>query len=219
MNLFFKNSSNKVHNLIMEQIESVETCLVSFEAFIQAATTPETPIETLRALAATIDTTEDEADVALRSMIDSLNDSFLPATRENLIAIGTECDKVANKCEELSRKMVTQKFQFPAACYDAVKDILAITHNQFDVLENAIHQMFESFGDLQKDHAILDEIRALESKVDADEQKLYEQIFDMPIGLAERMQTAGFVEVLADISDVIENIADKIQIMLISRKA
>lgn len=219
MNLFFKNSSNKVHNLIMEQIEAVETCLVNFEAFMQAATTPETPIETLRALAATIDMKEDDADISLRRMIDSLNDSFLPATRETLIAIGTECDKVANKCEELSRKMVTQKFRFPVECNEAIKNILSITHEQFDVLEDAIHQLFDSFGDLQKDHSILDNIRSLESKIDADEQKLYEMIFDMPMGLAERMQAASFVEVLADLSDVIENIADKIQIMLISRKA
>jgi len=219
MNLFFKSSTNNVHNLIMAQIEAVESCLVSFEAFIQASVTPETPIETLRTLAATIDTKEDEADVSLRRMIDSLNDSFLPATRENLIAIGTECDKVANKCEELSRKMVTQKFRFPTEYAEAINDILNVTHKQFDVLENAIHQLFDSFGDLQKDHSILDEIRALESQIDADEQNLYEQIFELPMGLAERMQAAGFVEVLADISDVIENIADKIQIMLISRKA
>ena len=33
------------------------------------------------------------------------------------------------------------------------------------------------------------------------------------------MQTARFVELVCDISDVIENIADKIQIMLITRKA
>lgn len=41
----------------------------------------------------------------------------------------------------------------------------------------------------------------------------------MDVSLAEKMQLFQFVEWLADLSDIIENIADKIQIMLITRKA
>ena len=79
--------------------------------------------------------------------------------------------------------------------------------------------MFSDFGQLLKDHTILDEIRKLETKVDVIELKLYDKVFSMDIGLAERMQMTQFIETICDISDVIENIADKIQIMLVSRKA
>ena len=79
--------------------------------------------------------------------------------------------------------------------------------------------LFSKMNALQKDPAILDEIRALESKVDRIEDKLNEDIFTLDIGLAEKMQISHIVELLCDLSDIIEDIADKIQIMLIARKA
>ena len=78
--------------------------------------------------------------------------------------------------------------------------------------------MFSDFNSLLKDRKLLDDIRAQESRVDVIEQNLYKQIFSMNIGLAERTQIAKFIELICDISDIIENIADKIQIMLITRK-
>ena len=79
--------------------------------------------------------------------------------------------------------------------------------------------MFSQFDELLKDHAILDEIRDLESKVDEIEMALYEEIYSQEMGLGEKIQIAGFVEMLCDVSDIMEDVADKIQIMLITRKA
>ena len=87
------------------------------------------------------------------------------------------------------------------------------------LFEKSISTLFAKFGELLKNHTILDDIRALETNVDVIEQKLYEKIFALDLGLAERNQMASFVELVADLSDIIENIADKIQIMLITRKA
>ena len=41
----------------------------------------------------------------------------------------------------------------------------------------------------------------------------------MDIELAAKMQLFDIIDLFCDISDIIENIADKIQIMLIARKA
>ena len=79
--------------------------------------------------------------------------------------------------------------------------------------------LFAKFNAMLQDHSILDEIRAQESKVDAVEEKLYEAIFAMDMDLAHQAQMASFVEQICDVSDIIEDIADKIQIMLITRKA
>ena len=79
--------------------------------------------------------------------------------------------------------------------------------------------LFSKMNTLQKDTSILDEIRSLESQIDKLEQKISESIFDSDIELAAKMQFASIVERLCDISDIIEDIADKIQIMLITRKA
>lgn len=48
---------------------------------------------------------------------------------------------------------------------------------------------------------------------------LDEQIFDSGLDVAEKMQFSHIVEYVCDLSDIIENIADKIQNMLITGKA
>ena len=217
--MFNKNSANKVHALIVEHMQAVEECVIKFEGFMRAATTPETVNETLRALSADVGEAENVADKALRRMIDSLaGGTFLASTKEDIIAISTSCDKVANKCETIAKIIVCQKVKLPAEFAEDVLNILSITRKQFDVLEESIGQFFEKFGALLQNHAILDDIRTLESEVDAIEVKLYDEIFALDMDLAHQMQLSNVIELVADISDIIENIADRIQIMLISRK-
>ncbi|MBQ9768608.1 MAG: DUF47 family protein, partial [Clostridia bacterium] len=121
--------------------------------------------------------------------------------------------------ESVSNRVVLQRFSFPEEYSEDILDMLSVTHEQFEILETCIGRMFASLGDFLKDHSLLDEVRRKETKVDIIEQKLYEQIYGLDLDLAHKMQLAQYVEMLADISDIIENIADKIQIMLITRKA
>ena len=209
-----------VHILILEQLRDVESCLLYFESFMRAACTPETVHETLKSLAQNVGDAEAKADISLRKMIDSLQGhAYLPSTREDIISVATSCDKIANKCEGIANHVVYQRFTFPTQFADDLLKIVAITHDQFEVLEKAVTKMFSNFGELLRDHAILDEIRGFESQVDKIEHNLNEIIYTLDIELAARMQLAKYVESLADISDTIENIADKMQIMLITRKA
>jgi predicted phosphate transport protein (TIGR00153 family) len=220
MNMFSKSSSPKVTALINEQIKDVEGCLINFENFMRAAVTPETAPETLRSLSTGVHQMENAADRSLRVMIDSLvGGAYLPSTREDLINVATSCDKIANTCESAAKMMVLQKFSFPKEYSADIMDILSHTRVQFTLLAKAIDMLFSKFNAMLQDHSILDDIRAEESKVDAIEEKLYESIFATDLDLAHQTQMAGFVDEICDISDVIENIADKIQIMLITRKA
>ena len=218
--MFTKTSKGKaVYLLITEQIRDVEACLLYFESFMKAACTPATVHETLKSLAKNVADAEAKADISLRKMIDSLGSAYLPSTREDLISIATSCDKIANKCESVSNRVVLQRFSFPEEYSEDILDMLSVTHEQFEILETCIGRMFASLGDFLKDHSLLDEVRRKETAVDIIEQKLYEQIYGLDLDLAHKMQLAQYIEMLADISDIIENIADKIQIMLITRKA
>jgi len=218
MIMFSKNNSSKVHTMIMEQIKDVDGCLIAFENFMDAALKPETSLETLRAFSSGVHQMENAADRSLRVMIDSLGGTFLPSSREELISIATSCDKVANKCEHLALMMVYQRFRFPQEFSEDIKGMLAAVRKQFDLLKESISMLFSKFGDLLEDHSILDRIREHESQADAIEDKLYERIFAMDLDLAHQMQISDFVGSVGDIADTIENIADKIQIMLITRK-
>ena len=203
----------------MEQIKDVEICLVCFENFMRVATQPESKQESLRALSQELVQKEADADASLRRMIDSLlHVSFLPSTKEELIDIASSCDRVANKCEHTAVLLVVQKFRFPAEYEQNILDILGETIRQFELLQKSISMLFSEFGAFMKDHSILDQIRECESKVDRIEQKLYEDVFSNDMDLAHQTQLARFIELVCDVSDIIENIADKIQVMLITRK-
>ena len=218
MGIFRKNSD--IHTLIMEQIEDVEKALLSFEGFMRAATTPETANETLRALSKGVCDAEDVADCSLRAMIDSLAEgSYLPSTREDLIAVATSCDKVANKCETIAKIMVQQRISLPADSSEPLMEIISITKTQFSVLEESISKLFAKFAALQQDHSILDRVRSLETEIDVIEDKLQDDLFASNMALAEKLQLSELYVLFGDISDIIEDIADKIQIMLIARKA
>ena len=217
--MFKRTKNNEVHAFIMAQIRDVEACMRSFENFIRAASSSATDADTLQMLCDDVCKKEDVADISLRRMIDSLaGTSFLPSSREDLIAIATSCDKVANKCEYVALTAVYQHFRFSGGHANALLRIITITHKQFDLLEESISLLFSRFGDLLKDHSILDRIRSLETDVDHIEQKLYKDIFLMDLDLAHQMQLSNYVESLCDLSDIIEDIADKIQIMLVTRK-
>ena len=200
----------KVHILISEQIKDVEECLITFEGFMRAAVVPSTAGETLRSLAAGVDKAENAADVSLRRMIDSLSGQYLPSTRQDLIALATSCDHVANKCEHIAKSMVTRKIRFPEEFGDDLMEIISLTKQQFTILEQSITLLFTQLGAFLKDHHILDEIRTLESRVDAIEENLYEKIYAMDLDVANQDRMAGMLELICDSSDIIENIADQI---------
>ncbi len=218
--MFQKTKNQNIHKLIMEQINDVENCLVKFESFIRAACTPNVNTQTLCALSEEVSEQESVADISLRRMIDSLSGSaFLPSSREEIISIATSCDRVANKCEAFSQIVILQQLKLPVEYAESMLEIASITKVQFSLLKESISCLFSNFGAFLKDHSILDQIREEESKVDDIEKMLYKKTFALDLGLAERMQISNLVEHICAVSDVIENIADKIQIMLVTRKA
>ena len=218
--MFTRTKNDKVHGLIMKQLQDVKSCLESFEDFMRITTSSMDNTDALRKLCDTVYEKEHLADITLREMIDSLGGAmFLPSTREDLISIGTRCDKIANKCEDICYMVVLQNFTFPSEYNSDIEEILDITRKQFDLLEQSISMLFARMGDLMKNHSILDNIREHESQIDVYERKLLEKTYRRDMELAQRMQLTSFVEDLCDISDIIENIADKIQIMLVTRKA
>lgn len=213
-----KKNSN-VYAIIVEEIQNVDKCLVCFEGFLHAAMIPETPRETLNALRADVSKAENAADDSLRSMILSLSKgSYLPSTREELIDLGNSCDRIANRCERVANLIVLYRFRFPNGFSEDILKIIEITKKQLSLLQQAIGKLFSEMNHLQKDPSILDEIRALESQVDTIEFDLSQRIFDLDVELAARMQFFELLEKICDMSDMIEDIADKIQIMLITRK-
>ena len=203
--MLFKKRGPDVHALIMAQIRDVEKCMLIFEDFMTAA--------------ANCDDMKSDVLRAMRDKIDLRTAPYLPATKADLIAIATSCDKIANKCETVATRIVTRRIACPKVYVDDILKIFAITKDQFQMLEECISMLFSKMNVLAAEPEHLAKIRALESQVDKLEEGIYEHLFDSDMELAEKTQIARVVELLCDLSDIVEDIADKIQIMLITRMA
>lgn len=219
MNLLPKKSANNVVSVILEQLKDVEACLKEFTSFMLVAVDPSSDYSQLEIMASKVSQLEKTCDASLRKMIDSLNATLLPGTRRELIDIATLCDEVANNCQNTALMMVYQNFRFPVEFSEDLMRIMELTGKQMTLLMNAVSKLYTEFGKLLKDHSILDEIRAVETEVDDIEEKLIKITYSMDIGLAEKMQMAKFLNKVADVSDIIEDVSDAIQICLIMRKS
>ncbi|MEG0541630.1 MAG: TIGR00153 family protein [Angelakisella sp.] len=166
-----------------------------------------------------IDAKEKEADAARRAVVNEfLSGGMLPQTRTELLRLVELNDGVANKAQDVSRQIVYECVTFPDALKPDIKKMVDLTLQQLEALSHAIELLFSNYEQLIKDNSILEEVKNFEGLVDEDELQLIRAIFAMDIHLAEKNHMKYFVSKIADISDLIEDIADAIQIMVVLRK-
>ena len=217
--LIFSNKNPKLSKCFSDHREDVVNCFGKFEEFFKVLFSDNPDPATLQSLKIAVDNCENAADGELRHVVDLLSDSFLPTTRTHLITVVQTTDDVANLCQEIVRHIMLEKVEMPTAIRADLLEIIAITKTQLSILYNAVDLLINDFKTLNNDRKVLDDVRAEESKVDNIQAALHERIFTLDISLAEKVYFRDMMEHICDLSDMIEDISDKIQIMLIARKA
>ncbi len=216
--LIFNNKNPKLSKCFSDHQEDVVNCLGKFEEYMTALFAG-TDRNTLQSMKVAIDNCEHAADEELRHVVDLLSDFFLPTTRTNMIAIVQSTDSVANISQSVARRIFIEKANLPECTHKDILEIIKISKVQLDILYKAVDLLLNDYKKIFKDRKILDDIRAEESKVDSIEQMLYERVFDLDLPLYEKIYYRDFIAHICNISDVIEDIADKIQIMLVERES
>lgn len=217
--LLFNNKNPKVAKCFADHHEDVVGCIEKFEEFIKESFAATPDKDKLLSLKAAVDNCENAADGELRHVVDLMSESFLPATRSSLISVVQSTDEVANICQEIARQIMLEKITLPAPLHNDILEIISITKDQLGILYIAIEKLFNDYKSIFNDRKILDDIRGEESKVDRIEAMLHTRIFELDLSLCEKIYYRDLVEDICDLSDVIEDIADQIQIMLVEREA
>ena len=217
--LIFSNKNPKLSKCFSDHREDVVNCFGKFEEFFKVLFSDNPDPATLQSLKIAVDNCENAADGELRHVVDLLSDSFLPTTRTHLITVVQTTDDVANLCQEIVRHIMLEKVEMPTAIRADLLEIIAITKTQLSILYNAVDLLINDFKTLNNDRKVLDDVRAEESKVDNIQAALHERIFTLDISLAEKVYFRDMMEHICDLSDMIEDISDKIQIMLVEREA
>ena len=217
--LIFSNKNPRLSKCFSDHRTDVLNCYGKFEDFFRVLFSDNPDPTVLQSIKTVIDNCENAADGELRHVVDLLSDSFLPTTRTHLITLVQCTDDVANLCQEIVRHVMLEKIDFPAPIRADLLEIIAITTTQLSILYNAIDLLINDFKTLNNDRKVLDDVRAEESKVDNIQALLHGRIFALDISLAEKVYYRDMMEHICDLSDMIEDISDKIQIMLIEREA
>jgi len=217
--MIFRKKDDRVQNCFEDHHHSVAECLEDMQDFFKELFSENCDKNKLESIYVSIDSSESAADRELRHIVDLLSGAFLPMTRSNLIAIVQNTDDIANACQSIARRVLLEKIQLPKELHHDILEIINITRGQLDILYKAIDKLLNNFGGLLKNKKILDDIRREESRVDNIEEMLHERIFDMDITLTEKIYYRDLVSRIGQISDIIEDLSDRMQIMLVEREA
>jgi predicted phosphate transport protein (TIGR00153 family) len=218
----FTDKEKKVKELIDEHVRKVGGCLECFkecfEAFLQED----------RAKAESIhedcDYAETEADMVRRKIGDDLySGAFLPIARKDIYMLTESVDEIANKAEAASDMMVSQRPNVPDDYRKVLQEIVEITSKMFDVFQEAV-ALFEPYETLQADDSLaairekITSIGVMESEVDNLEETLMRTIFQSDVPLANKIQLERFLRRITHISDVMEDAAERLYVLVIRER-
>jgi predicted phosphate transport protein (TIGR00153 family) len=212
----------EVKKLIDKHVKKVGKCLDCFESCFEAYFEGEfTKAQTIHD---NCDHAETEADILCREIGDHLfSGAFLPIERKDIYMM-TDCvDEIANKAETACDVVVYQSPEVSEAYVKTLREIIEIVMEMFRIFQDAV-RLYEPYEALQAHDvlaAIKEKIRAvsvMESEIDKKEEALLITIFHSDLPLANKIQMESFLRRIAEISDVIEDAADRLYILVIRER-
>ncbi|MFH1672394.1 MAG: TIGR00153 family protein [Pseudomonadota bacterium] len=181
-------------------------------------------IDAAKTSAKEVDSLETKADKVLRRIIACLQGgAFLPIMRKDIFQLACSVDDVANAAEKFCDLCLAQRPEIPKAFRGAFSDITRANVEMFPNLKKAIETLrLGQFGWVGDDASpfkkIAEKIGIQESDIDDLEWKLTREIFNSDLPLANKIHIHALLTDITKISDLTEDVADRIQI-LITREA
>jgi len=204
----------EVISLMDQHLEKVGECLESMRKTIEDYLKGD--IDSAKANGLKTHNLEGEADGLRRRIIEEFHKgAFLPALREDLIGLALSVDKVADRAEStcdfimLTRPDIPEEFKedFRKATLDSLAAFLPLREGKMN--------LFKDFS-LSREKTI--EVHRLEGKVDDEEWKLNRRIFTSELPLAQKMLLRDVIWHIASVSDVIEDAADVLEVLIIKKQ-
>jgi uncharacterized protein len=213
--MFWDKKEQQVKEFMKEHLEKVKECLDLFETTI--ALYLDGKEEEANVSSYNVHKKEHEADECRRKILAKLSEgAFLPFFREDYIGIVELVDKIANRAKTVTQTMVIEGPKIPQEMHE---DIRALANRAVITLEPLVKLFDVPLLDKSKSLALIQEISTREQVADSIEFKLLKRLFkEINISLAEKIIIGNLVTIIAEVADAIENVGDRIQI-LISKQA
>jgi predicted phosphate transport protein (TIGR00153 family) len=146
-----------------------------------------------------------------------LEGGLLVDSRKSLMHMIEGVDRVANLTEDIIQMINYEKITIDEDLKTYILEINGITLKQLMMLIEAEKKILSKY-DLDEMYQLLREIELFETKVDDIESQAIKTIYNKEIPLANKMQLKEVIKKVADISDVIEDTSDLIEIVMLARR-
>lgn len=209
--MFFDKKEQQVKEFIKKHVDKIRECLAIFEKTIGLYL--DGHMEEANVSSFNVHKKEHEADLVRRDILEKLSEgAFLPFIREDYIGIVEMIDKIANRAKTVTQTMVIEAPKIPKEMHP---DIRALTSRAVVTLEPLVQLVEGPLLDKPKSMALIQEISTREQAADAIEFKLLKHLFqEIDIPLAEKIIIGNLVKLISEIADAIENVGDKIQLLI-----
>ena len=212
------SDTNKVEELFLKHTDKVKECLDVFFFFFKMYIEQGKSKQVLE-LSEQVHSLETEADNIRREIIHLLiGKSFLlPNTRRDFLSLLEYIDKVADYSEAITDYIFLQDMDISSIGKSKLEEIFIITEKQFKLLQRAVGFLFK---DINRAFELVLEIDQLESEVDVIERLLISRLTkERPdLDLCTKILYRDFINMVANISDKIEDAGDEIEIIIAMRK-
>ena len=213
--MFLFSREKKVAQLVSEHKDRVKACLELAKQTVENYLNGN--LAEAKRLGLEVDQTETQADELRREIDDQLYaGAFLPAMRQDVHALVSQMDDVANAAESACDFTLGERPELPETWHEEFLSIYLKTLEQFGHFEEALRHLLEASSlDVAQIRAQNQKVGILESDIDEIEWHLTREIFRSEFDLAHKMHLRAWVRLSCQLSDQIENLADTLKILVL----
>jgi len=215
--MIFNKKEREVEEMVIAHLKIVEKILQQFQDMIDYyLERRDLEDKVFKEKAGSIDNLERDADDVKREIETRLfQGAFLPIHREDYVVLIDRVDAVANKTEHVADLLVLTRPRIPEFLVNDFRRIIRTTVESF----GPMMQVIETFrADIDK---VMEDVKGISKKEQEVDQILWDMtkmLFKSDLDLCEKLHLREVLASIADISNLIEDAADRFRMMAIKRK-
>ncbi len=158
---------------------------------------------------------EHQADTQRRGVILELyKKALIPESRGDILGLLESFDQLPNTFQAVCNAIFFQNVKIPDDYKGRFIDLVEVNIDAYNLTKEAAFCLFKEEDLLNKCELVCDK----ERESDASERALIRDIFNSDIELAEKLLLKGIITIIGNISDLAEDVADRIELAIIKRK-
>jgi uncharacterized protein len=213
--MVFWKKEQDVESMFDRYIEACDACFQHFDEAMtallesgQSATFEDAVVHIHRM--------ESEADTRRRSIEHTLySKALLPESRGDLLGLLETYDKLPNIAETIAFAFSCQAATIPEELNANFRELVAINLEAYGLARGAVHALFKKPTDVPEATVAIEEV---ESRSDDAERKMIRSIFASSRDTGDKILLREYVQLIGEISDRAERLADRVGITAIKRQ-